>query len=389
MILQLVQDHSEFYRTMKKKLKVAMYMSSDPKSAGGIQTHVAELSENLNAKKHLVHLFYPNHDIGRILHFSLPNDIQGKLVIPKNNHHLPLSRMIDEGGYDLLHIHEPYVPFLAFELLADVRIPIITTFHSAWSNNKAPYLLKAAFPYLRRSFSDHIDGAIYVSEFVKKKWQEVLNKSIVQKVIHHGVNSDFYPLDKITNKKNITLLFMARLVSQKGLKYLLDALKLIIYQYPLLKLIIVGDGPDRKSMETYVKKNRLTNHVEFKGEILGKQRIAFFQAADIFCAPYLGEGFGISILEAMACACPVVGFRNSGFEMLANYPYPNLLVKQKDTQAFAQALCFCLENPNHVEFVKKWCAQNSKKFNWEKTASATEQLYYEMLKKRRCIIDSK
>lgn len=105
----------------------------------------------------------------------------------------------------------------------------------------------------------------------------------------------------------------------------MKAIKKIITDEHSIRLVVLGDGPEKLISEKYVKDNNLSEFVEFKGEKFGKERISFYQNADIFCAPYSDEAFGITILEALACGVPVVGFKKYA-------PYPVVLVELENNE---------------------------------------------------------
>ncbi|MDO8741700.1 MAG: glycosyltransferase family 4 protein, partial [Candidatus Roizmanbacteria bacterium] len=179
---------------------------------------------------------------------------------------------------------------------------------------------------------------------------------------------------------DLKLLFLGRLVDKKGPKYLLKSFNKIVKKFPEMKLIFVGKGPIKKSLENYVKDRKLGGNVIFKGEIIGQKRVKYYQDADIFCAPYSDEAFGLTVLEAMATGTPIVGFKNSAFqEILKDYPYPELLVKPRDVNKLAGALEKIIENKNMRQKISSWLLKESKKYNWERIAEETEEFYYQVL----------
>ena len=145
--------------------------------------------------------------------------------------------------------------------------------------------------------------------------------------------------------------------------------------------MVLGDGPEKLISEKYVKDNNLSEFVEFKGEKFGKERISFYQNADIFCAPYSDEAFGITILEALACGVPVVGFKNESFlEILKGYPYPRLFVDNRNIIELSHALKQLIISSKKRKEIRKWGIEKVKEFNWSNTARQTEEFYYRVLK---------
>jgi len=229
----------------------------------------------------------------------------------------------------------------------------------------------------------YFKGAVFVSKIGKKRWQDLCEKNVIQKIIYNAVdNKAFKPIKKNKNKI-INLLFVGRLVNRKGPLYLLKAIKKIISTNKNIKLTIIGDGPERSTAEKYIRDNKLGQFVDLKGEIIGKKRISYYQKADIFCAPYVDEAFGITILEALSCGVPVVGFKNESFlEILKGYPYPRLFVNNKNVLELSKALRQLIDSFEKRKEVGKWGIERVKDFDWTNIAKETEKLYYEVLGKK-------
>ena len=151
-------------------------------------------------------------------------------------------------------------------------------------------------------------------------------------------------------------------------------------------LTIVGDGLLRKKLESYIKLHNLHKFITFTGEIIGNKRVRYYQNADIFCAPYIDEAFGITVLEASACGLPTVGFNNMAFkEIFKNYPYPKLLVESKNIKKLEKALLTLMDDEKMRKNISTWCVAESKKYNWEKAARKTEDFYFKILRGRKTI----
>ena len=372
---------------MKKRLKIAMFFSYDPSQAGGVQEHIHLLSNNLHHLGHQIDIYGPEKNIHQFINYypiaksikiPVPNGSWTNITIEKQN----IKKLINKFNkkkYDIIHIHDPYVPFVGWEIMKKTQSKKVATFHSAWEKNSIINFINPFITLFQDTFSTNFSGAIFVSKIVKKRWQELCGKEVKQKIIHNAVDKIFYPIKKQTTS-DLKLLFLGRLVDKKGPKYLLKAFYKIIKKFPKSKLIFVGKGEIKKSLEKYVKNKKLKGNVIFEGEIIGQKRIKYYQQADIFCAPYSDEAFGLTVLEAMATGTPIVGFKNSAFqEILKGYPYPELLVKSRDVNKLAWALEKIIENKNIRQEISSWLIKESKNYNWEKIAKETEEFYYQVL----------
>jgi len=366
-----------------------MFFSSDPSQTGGVQEHIYNLSKILDRFGHKVDIYGPEknifqyqnyYSISKSIKVPVPNGNWSNITIEKDNNGQLINK-INQKNYDIIHIHEPYIPFVGWGIMKKTQSKKVATFHSAWEKHSIISFINPFITLFQDTFSTNFSGAIFVSKIVKKRWQELCGKEVKQKIIHNGVDKMFYPIKKqITN--NLKILFLGRLVEKKGPKYLLKAFYKIIKKFLKLKLIIVGKGEYKKSLENYVKDRNLESNVAFEGEIIGQKRVKYYQQADIFCAPYSDEAFGITVLEAMVTGTPIVGFNNSAFqEILKDYPYPELLVKSRDVDKLALALEKIIEDKNMRKEISSWLLKESKKYSWEKIAKETEEFYYQILNK--------
>jgi phosphatidyl-myo-inositol dimannoside synthase len=93
----------------------------------------------------------------------------------------------------------------------------------------------------------------------------------------------------------------------KGFDEVIDMLPRLIESVPDLKYVIVGDGSDRRRLESRVKEMGVSDRVIFTGYIPESEKVAHYSLADVYVMPSSGEGFGIVLIEAAACGVPVVG----------------------------------------------------------------------------------
>jgi glycosyltransferase involved in cell wall biosynthesis len=170
------------------------------------------------------------------------------------------------------------------------------------------------------------------------------------------------------------------LVKNKGLHYLLKALAITPGLKEKVHLDVVGEGADKSSFQKLAKKYELQNCVTFHGEIRGQNRIAYYQNSDIFCVPYQDEGLSLTLLEAMACGCSLVGFENQSFaEVLKDYPEPKCFAPQKKVEKLGEALLFSIKNPKKMAAVSTWNAKRAKKYSVQRMTNETLNVYSKVL----------
>lgn len=370
----------------RKKLRIAMLFTSDPSQAGGVQQHIEELSKQLEHFGNSVDVFGPKNtiyafphyrEVGFVKNVRMPNGNIGNIGFSEQ---LP-EFLSGEDGYDLLHIHEPYLPFISWQALWAKKIPIVATFHTAWGEQSTIAPLSTILPIFR-PMASKIDGAIYVSRVTKRCWEPVFPSPVLSDVIPHGVSDRFLELDSPIKeiRDSVRILFLARLAPKKGLIYVLRAIDVLRKKYPEIIVDIVGDGVDRSMGEIFVAEHSLGSMVQFHGMVYGEERIRFFQKADIFVAPYIDEAFGMTVIEAMACNVPVVGFDIDAFqELFSHSPIASLFVTPGDQVAFTNALENLLQSKTLRRRFSQWSAKERKKYQWSIVAKKTLALYERVL----------
>lgn len=372
---------------MKKKLKIAMFFSSNASQAGGDKEHILNLSTYLINKGHKIDIYGPKNNIypfknyfkiTKSIFLPLPgwNNVSVNTPIKEGR---IITNEINKRNYDIIHIHDPHTPFFTYELMREVKGIKIATFHNAWDNNSVLNIFNPIMPLFEETFFKYYNGAIFVSKLVKKRWFH-LCKNRVYKVIYSGVSKNFKSITKNKKNKKINLLFLGRLAQRKNPLFLLKVFKKALKINPNLFLTFVGKGVLEKNLKRYINQNNLNKNIFLKGEIIGNERIKEFQKADIFCAPYIDEAFGLTIIEAMACGIPIIGFKNEAIkEILKNYPNHKYLVESKNQNKFMNAIIDLAKREDERERLSKWCIRESKKYNWEKAAKETEEFYYKVL----------
>jgi glycosyltransferase involved in cell wall biosynthesis len=109
---------------------------------------------------------------------------------------------------------------------------------------------------------------------------------------------------------DILLITIGRLIHRKAIHHLITMVSRI--NDPKVKLLILGDGPERQSLEGYVARLGLTQRVFFSGWVAEEQKFQLLNTSNVYVSSTLHEGFGLIFCEAMACGLPIVTFDNGG-----------------------------------------------------------------------------
>ena len=129
---------------------------------------------------------------------------------------------------------------------------------------------------------------------------------------------------------------VAALVPHKGQKHLIEAAALVVPKVPDARFVIAGEGELRGSLERQIKERRLEKHVFLAG--FRPDVLSLHKAFDVFAMSSVTEGLGTSVLDAMACAKPVVATTAGGIPEVVVDGVTGRLVKPRDHEAMARAL---------------------------------------------------
>lgn len=366
-----------------------MMTSSNPSLAGGVQEHVIALSNELRKRGHSVTVHGPKpkgkllfthyKHLGEKVYFPLPNGTHSNVHLLTENDKPEV--LLNPKKYDILHIHEPYIPFAAWNVLEKNKVPVVATFHTVWDNESFFNIFNQLIPLFSTLFSNYTQGAIYVSTICYEKWHTLCNSSVMQRIIPNAVDTSLFVPKKRKNKK-VALLFVARLVHRKGLLRLLKALTLLKKSTLDFTLTILGDGDEREEDFEYIRTHKLGGFITYLGEVTGKKRAQYFKSADVFCAPYTNEASSLSVLEAVSAGLPVVGYNIPIFsDILKDYPGKSLLVS-KNEEALANGLHRIITDEALRTSLLQWCMVKRNSFSWQTIAKQTEELYYQVIQKK-------
>ncbi|HXE09868.1 MAG TPA: glycosyltransferase family 4 protein, partial [Verrucomicrobiae bacterium] len=288
-----------------------------------------------------------------------------------------------EEQFDILHFHEPWIPFLSRQLLQRSTSVNIATFHSKVPESLVSRsILKVVTPYLR-SVMKYLHVYTAVSESGAEYVAGMMDEPIT--IIPNGIDLKKYhnpasPKKTKSSEEDATILFIGRLEGRKGVKHLLNAFQLYAQDHPHSKLIIVGDGPEREKLELLAEDLKIP-HVSFLGHVSEDLKLQLLAEADLFCSPALfGESFGIVLLEAMATGTVSVAGNNSGYVDLMQGLGALSLINPEDTEEFARRIDLMLHETDLRSLWQKWAASYVKQFSNDLIVKQYEELYKEVLK---------
>jgi phosphatidylinositol alpha-mannosyltransferase len=348
---------------------------------GGVNQHVRHLYANLRLRGHDVRILTSSHGLQRASEgdvvrigkgFSMPaNGSVGTITLSPR--FLSQARaVLEREGFDLLHFHEPFVPFLSPVLLRLSTSVNIATFHAygGWSP-AYQFGSRVMAPYAKR-----LHGRIAVSAAARHFIDRYFPGDY--KVIPNGVDLErFRRAVPIARWQDGTrnLLFVGRFESRKGLLELLKAYRLLRRTGCQCRLLVVGTGPQEREARRYLMTRKMGG-VEFLGRVSDDERDALFRTADVFVSPATGrESFGIVLLEAMAAGAPIVCSDIHGYKGVVRRGREALLVPPKKPKAIAAAVAQLLSDDDMRARMGDSGRARAEEFSWERVTAKVDDYY--------------
>lgn len=359
---------------------------------GGVQFHIRDLAEYLIAHGHHASVLAPA-DEGTVLpSYVVP---AGRAVPIRYNGSTArllfgpvaaarVGRWLDEGDFDVVHIHEPLAPSLSILALWAATSPVVATFHTS---NVRSRVMQAAYPLLRPSL-EKIHGRIAVSEDARRTVTTHIGGDAV--VIPNGVDTRAFAQATRDPRwtgapGRPTLVFLGRIDEpRKGLQVLAAAMPAILDEVPGARLLVVGPG----SLDA--ARARLTERVlaatEFLGALSDEDKAAVLASADLYVAPHTGgESFGIVLVEAMAAGAPVLASDLAAFQRvldggrsgMAGATFAN--ERPEDLAARAVEL---LRDPARLRALSELGQERARVFDWQVVAKEILAVYETVLDAR-------
>jgi glycosyltransferase involved in cell wall biosynthesis len=265
------------------------------------------------------------------------------------------------------------------------HIPQLNTFH-----HRVDYwFYRLALLGLRRA-----DALIAISEYTKRTLVEALQLPaerihVVYPAVDHRkframpIPYTFYAqyaLDKVCRY----ILVVGSEDPRKNLDSVIQAFALVKNQFPHVKLIKIGDSQfvgERQKLLALIAEFDLQADVLLLNTVPDEDLSLFYNVADVCVMPSLDEGFGLPMVEAMACGTPVVCAQVGSLpEVVAE---GSVQVNPRDVEALAQAILTLLQNEAERNRLRRVGQERSARFTWERTAAETELLYLKLMEQYR------
>lgn len=258
-----------------------------------------------------------------------------------------------EHELDLLHLHSPLVklPKTSLPVIVTIHTPIKADSRSVRLDNLFSLLIKLQTPFSLAVETDVIQKAQRLTTVASSVRQELSEYGIEPEriaVVGNGVDvhlfcpAELYPGDSSSQY----VLTVSRLAPRKGLEDLIQSAKIVHKLCPNLHFIIIGEGPLRKNFHSLIARLGLEEVVHLRGHVHDRtELVAYYQKCVAYVHPSHYEGLPTSLLEAMACARPIIATAVSGNLDVIENGKNGLLVPPQQPEQLADAILRVLSSP--------------------------------------------
>jgi phosphatidyl-myo-inositol alpha-mannosyltransferase len=358
---------------------------------GGVTRHIDALARELLEAGHHVRVLAsvdPDDRITHAVHRRRPSSdplpdfvmpLGRTIALPMNGAVTRLSarpesvvrmrRELRNGGYDVIHVHEPITPMLAWDACVATSAPVVGTFHvysSSWLPNAIARGLGATRLFNR------LHARIAVSEAARWTGERYFGGNY--EVIPNGVHLEAAPTGPKPSGESLRILFVGREEERKGLPVLLSAFAALRRHIPA-RLDIVGAPPE--SVEPLLADvEGGMEAVEAHGHVSDEELWTRLHGADVLCAPSLGgESFGMVLTEAFAAGTPVVASDIAGYRQVVTHGRDGLLVPHGRPVELAEALRALWLDPARRAQMGEAARRRANDFAWPHVAARVVGVY--------------
>ena len=371
-----------------------------PRIIGGIASHVFDLSRALARRSLEVQVMTCNFpgakefeiidgvNVNRFEAYATGDSFLGWALRMQKNMEISSSDLISGSGrFDIIHAHDWLSGVAGIGLKHLYRRPLITTMHSteygrrAGTHNDLQESIHEIEGWIAHESWRVITCSYYMRNHVAWCFHVPENKI---SVIPNGVDVTKFSFsfnywevrNRFARESERILLFVGRLVPEKGLDTLIKSLPIILAKGANVKLVVVGEGPQKEMYQRTANEQGLHEKVFFAGHIDDWTLRALYRVADVTLVPSKFEPFGIVALEAMAAHCPLVTTTAGGLDEIVDDGGTGLKVPPDDPNALAGAILRIVRDIGFrnyiVENAYQKCLWN---YNWDKIAEWTSGVY--------------
>lgn len=364
-------------------MEIAMLTNNYLPFIGGVPISIERLSGGLKELGHEVTIFAPQYEKEEenpevFRYHSFPLHLKNGMVIP-NVFDWRIERQFAAGYFDVIHVHQPMgIGNVAVHLSRKYEIPLVFTYHTQYEEYL--HYLKLSISVRERCrkkipeymdyFMKQCDLVFAPSEDIKK-YLDRRSTGAEIRVLPTGLSAQAFTEEKETGEKiraeyqgdaKYLLCTVSRIEKEKNLYFLVDSMVSLKQRMgEKFRLMIVGDGGEKKALERYVKSRGMEKSIIFTGTVCNDKVAGYLSASDAFIFASKSETQGIVLLEAMAAGLPVVAVKACGVKDIVRNGENGFMLPE-NREAFAEVTRKVLEDEVLKKCLKDGAKESVKKY---------------------------
>lgn len=367
--------------TNRRKLRIGMVSPYGWDLPGGVQAHIRDLALYCMDQGHEVSVLAPAMDesdleswvqsSGRPVSIPYNGAVARVAFGPVANRRV--RKWIQEGNFDLLHLHEPAIPSLSLLACWAAEGPTVGTFHVSAPKQRAIY---AVGPILEPAI-EKLHARIAVSQTARATLVEHIATDAV--VIPNGINHSAFAIgDRTREFGSRTIGFIGRFEEpRKGLSLLIESCEQLILSNIEFTLVIAGPGdpdPFLASMS-----DALQSRTKFLGRISDDRKQQLLRSLTLYVAPNTGgESFGIILAEAMAAGAPVIASNIPAFSNVLDAGTAGMagvLFESENCSSLTEKISMMLEDSSQRARLQGVGIEHAKRYDWSSVGESVIDIY--------------
>ncbi|NPV73009.1 MAG: glycosyltransferase [Pelotomaculum sp.] len=363
-------------------MKKILVMISNFNGVGGAETATARFLSKISREKFIIDVCFFGFEDEFAL--SVKKDVNNIYCfdVKKRGHiwtFFEILKLVKREKYEIIHTHLALADLYGLFLGWLTPVKLISTEHNLSDRRKATLPGRVYYRLAGRRVDYFVGVSSKVVEWLRaagipeKKLVLIPNPiEINPKQAAPSFKKDF--LKSCRWPEDSTVIgTVANLRPVKGLRYLIDSIKILVDEGVNVRLVIAGEGPERGSLERQIEANRLSGHVRLLG--FRKDIENVYSLFDIYVSPSLMEGFGMAIAEAMSRRLPVVSTAAGGVTDFLEHGKNSYLVRPRDPSALAEGIRYFVNNKAGAVKIGETAFIDAGRFRTERLVACLEDLY--------------
>lgn len=377
-------------------MKVGVVYPYNINTEGVIHDQVVAIVENLKKRGHSATIIAPSpvegSDVGRdgvryvgsVAGLRTPFSGESKLAISATTQ--DIEALYYNETFDIMHFHDPWIPILSRQLLAQSSVVNIATFHRLIPEDVVSRSIARIWQSFIRSAQRNIDQVTIVSSELEEQVSQILDAPIA--VIPHGFDvrriksAAVLPYGPFDNEVQ-TVLFNGQLDKDSQVLWLIKAFHRLQQDRQFdVRLVLAGDGPERRALQNYVERHHIPS-ISFLGKPSVEDAHRLISVANLVV---VGDVSSVivdkTILEAMLRRVPVIVPNNTTYSAFFSGVGAISVVDPRSTSECADIMCLLLYDRRVRNLLIDWAVTQAEQFDMERVVDAYETLFLDAIRSK-------